>query len=76
MGPKTLLVGSLDPQGKAEMTSIAYRSLSSMSLFEGDLVWGFPKIGDTSLGVLLIRTTVFWGLYWGPLILGNCHFLV
>ena len=22
----------------------------------------------------MIRTIVFWGLYWGPLILGNYHF--
>ena len=25
----------------------------------------------TFLGVPIIRTIVFWGLYWGPLILGN-----
>ena len=30
-----------------------------------------PIIGGTFLGVPLIRTIVFWGLYWGPLILGN-----
>ena len=23
------------------------------------------------MGVPIIRTTVYWGLYWGPLILGN-----
>ena len=34
---------------------------------------GFPKLGVTSLGVPIIRTIVFWGLYWGPLILGNYH---
>ena len=27
----------------------------------------------TFLGVPIIRTIVFWGLYWGPLILGNYH---
>ena len=32
--------------------------------------WGFPKIRGTILGVPIIRTIVFWGLYWGPLILG------
>ena len=31
---------------------------------------GFPK-----LGVPIIRTIVFWGLYWGPPILGNYHIL-
>ena len=35
--------------------------------------WGFPKIRGTILGVPIIRTIVFWGLYWGPLILGNYH---
>ena len=29
---------------------------------------------NTFLGVLIIRTILFWGLYWGPLILGNYHF--
>ena len=33
--------------------------------------WGFPKIRCTTLGVPIIRTRVFWGLYWGPPILGN-----
>ena len=34
---------------------------------------GFPKIRGTFLGVPIIRTIVFWGLYWGSLILGNYH---
>ena len=37
-------------------------------------VWGFPKIRGTYLGVPIIRTIVFWGLYWGPLILGSGSF--
>ena len=36
-------------------------------------IWGFPKIRGTLLGVPIIRTIVFWGLYWGPPILGNYH---
>ena len=36
-------------------------------------IWEFPKIRGTILGVPIIRTIVFWGLYWGPLILGNYH---
>ena len=28
-------------------------------------IGGFPKLG---VGVSIIRTIVFWGLYWGPLI--------
>ena len=34
---------------------------------------GFPKLGVPFLGIPIIRTIVFWGLYWGPLILGNYH---
>ena len=33
--------------------------------------WGFPKIRGTFLGVLMIRTKIFWDLYWGSLIKGN-----
>ena len=33
----------------------------------------FPKIKGTLLGVPIIRTIVYWGLYWGTLILGNYH---
>ena len=36
-------------------------------------IWGFTKIRATFLGVPIIRTIVFWGLHWGPLILGNYH---
>ena len=35
---------------------------------------GFPKIRGTFLGVPIIRIIVYWGLYWGPHILGNYHF--
>ena len=31
-------------------------------------IWGFPKIRGIILGVPIIRTIVFWGLYWGSLI--------
>ena len=37
------------------------------------LIWGCPKIRGTSLGVPILRTVVFWGLYWGPLNLGHYH---
>ena len=37
------------------------------------VIWGFPKIRGTILGVPIMRIIVFWGLYWGPLILGNYH---
>ena len=44
-----------------------------MLLFVAKTIWGFPKIRGTFLGVPIIRTIVFWGLYWGPLILRNYH---
>ena len=34
---------------------------------------GFPIIMGTFLGAPIIRIIVFWGLYWGSLILGNYH---
>ena len=33
--------------------------------------WGFPKIRGTILGVPIISITIFWGLPWGPPVLGN-----
>ena len=35
--------------------------------------WGFPKIRGTILGVPRIRIRIYWGLYWGTPILGNCQ---
>ena len=34
---------------------------------------GFPKVGVPFLGVPVIRILVYWGLCWGPLMLGNYH---
>ena len=34
---------------------------------------GFPKMFNTFLKAPRIRCIVFWGLYWGPPILGNYH---
>ena len=42
-----------------------------MPLISG--IWGFTKIRGTILRVPILRTRVFWGLYWVPLILGNYH---
>ena len=33
----------------------------------------FGGFRGTLLGVPIIRTIVYWGLHWGPLILGNYH---
>ena len=41
----------------------------------GNWVFWFPKIVGTSLGLFIIRTIVFWGLYWGSPILGNYYLL-
>ena len=34
---------------------------------------GFPKFRVPFLGLPIIRTIVFWGVYWGPLIFGKYH---
>ena len=34
---------------------------------------GVSKIRGGLLGVPIMRIIVFWGLYWGPLVLGNYH---
>ena len=43
----------------------------------GDAEWmnirGFPKNRGTLFGVPIIRTTIYWGQYWGTLILGSYH---
>ena len=36
-------------------------------------IWGFANIRGTLLGVSIVRIVVFWGLYWGLLMKGNCH---
>ena len=40
------------------------------------IIWGFPIIRGTLLGLPILRIIVFWGLYWGPLILGNYHMVI
>ena len=37
------------------------------------VIWGSPKLGVPFLEVPIIRTIVFWGLYWDPSFLGNYH---
>ena len=36
-------------------------------------MWEFPKIKGTFLGVPILRIIIYWGLYWGTLILGKYH---
>ena len=47
-------------------TACAGRPLKTIPSHEG-----FPKIRDNFLGVPIIRTIIYWGLYWGTLILGT-----
>ena len=67
-----VLQGNLHPssygnaiKGLAPTFEIGRKALKS--------TWGFPKFRGTILGVPIIRTIVYWGLYWGTLILGNYH---
>ena len=38
-------------------------------------IWGFPKIRGTILGVPIIRSIIYWGLYWGSLYFGKLPYL-
>ena len=57
------------------MVSTKGMAAASSHCFEvySGLIWVVVKIRGTILGVPIIRTIVFWGLYWGPLNLGNYH---
>ena len=37
---------------------------------------GFPKLGVCFWRVLIMRTLIYWGLYWGPPMHGNYHVLL
>ena len=56
------------PEGFKQSSGNLGRSLNGQGGFGG-----FPKLGVPLLGVPIIRIIVSWGLYWGPLILGNYH---
>ena len=43
-------------------------SLNSLKGVIQGVIWGFPKIRGTILGVPITRIIVYWGLYWDPLI--------
>ena len=51
----------------------AFSSCSYVRASGVGLIWSFPKIRGTILGVPVKRIIVFWGLYWGSLILGKYH---
>ena len=67
-------------KGKSPEAEKGFCSVQADSLRVGEdltrLIWGFTKIRGTILGVPIvpiIRIIIFWGLHWGPLILGNYH---
>ena len=45
----------------------------SIGIYYNKEIWGFPKIMGTIIRVPIIRIIIFWGLHWGPPILGNYH---
>ena len=68
-----LLGGTADDPHTGPKPCVGGRLVDGISGGLWTVIWGFPKIRGTLLGVPIIRTTVFGGLYWGPLILGNYH---
>ena len=42
-------------------------------LHASGLSGGFPELGYLMMGVLMIRITACWGLFWGSPISGTCY---
>ena len=57
---------------RREFRSRVYSRVERLGITSG-LIWEFPKIRGTFLGVPILRIIVYWGLYWGTLILGKYH---
>ena len=69
---RSALQGDIALVGKKNRGSgLSFRGFQKPKPYTPNSKGGFPKIRDTILGVPIVRTIVFWGLYWGPLILGN-----
>ena len=63
--------------GLQKMAQKIADALEGLLKFVHALYGGFPKlIRGTFLEVPIIRVIIFWGLYWGPSILGNYHILI
>ena len=56
-----------------ELKSLYLTQFNGRGFLTREYTWGFPTIRGTFLGVPIIRTIVYWGLYWVPPILGNYH---
>ena len=58
--------------GQDRMSPLRPQRFNTLPIAEREvLIWGFPKIRSTILRVPIIGITVYWGLYWGPLIFGK-----
>ena len=57
----------------SSLETLLYEVSQSSLNAQKQSIWGLPKIRGSFLGVPIIRTIVFWGLYWGPPFLGNSH---
>ena len=58
---------------KMDKVAGAFNRRNNYSISESKIFQGFPKLGIPFLGVPMMRTILYWGLYWGTLILGNYH---
>ena len=54
-----IMENQMEKNMENEMETLLYRGLQ-----------GFPKLGYLCV-VPITRNIIFWGLYWGPIILGN-----
>ena len=46
-----------------------------MGRYKGYVGIGFPTIRGTIVGDPIVRIIIFWGLYWGPPILGTTMYV-
>ena len=62
--------------GKRSTNNSSWERVSGFGLqvVQQSLTWEFPKIRGTFLGLPIMRTIIYLGLYWGPPILGKFHF--
>ena len=63
------------PPGGLVKITLVKKQADPVKSFARHSIWGFPTIRGTFFWVPIIRImiAIFWGLYSGPLILGNYH---
>ena len=73
--PCAMVVGPFPPTGEARHAKPLPHACEPAALANVPAsqlgVLGVSQNYGTNLGVPIVRTVVFWCLYWGPLILGN-----